>query len=171
MDGTQEDNSLKLSIRNHIAALTSIIIGVVLILIVLAVLKFEPTALIAFGLWFGIDVAATLYLHIEYWLKNKGEVYEVYFDELICYKGGKSKTYKVSDIDYIKVYLSPALFKGSNLHLLGIEAYHYARVYLTSGEELIITCLLTPKVEQALRQLHGVKIKRKKRLYNTLTWK
>lgn len=171
MDGYREDSRLRFSFRNNISALLSLIIGFVLILIVLIVLQFDPYALLAFGIWYGVDVVITLYLHIEYYLKNKGEEYEVHFDQLIRYKNGERETYKVSDIERIKVYLSPALYRGSNLHFLGIEAYHYARVYLKSGEELIITCLLALKVEKALSGLRGVKIERKKRLFNTLEWK
>ncbi|MGY6561399.1 MAG: hypothetical protein ACXITV_04780 [Luteibaculaceae bacterium] len=171
MAGIREDSRLRFSFRNNISALLSLIIGFVMILIVLIVLQFDPYALLAFGIWYGVDVVITLYLHIEYYLKNRGEEYEVRFDELIRYKNGESTTYKVSDIEKIKVYLSPALYRGSNLHFLGIEAYHYARVFLKSGEELIITCLLTPKVEKGLRGLRSVKIERKKRLFNMLRWK
>lgn len=168
--GIREDIRLRFSFRNNISALLSLIIGFGMILIILLVLQFDQYALLAFGIWYGVDVVITLFLHIEYWVRNKGEEYEVYFDELVRFKEGKSTTYKVSDIEKIKVYLSPALYRGSNLHFLGIEAYHYARIYLKSGEELIITCLLTPKVEKALRELRGVKIERKKRLFNTLEW-
>lgn len=66
--------------------------------------------------------------------------------------------------------MSPALYKGSNFHILGIEAYHYARIYLKSEEQLIITCLLAPKVEKAIRGLRGVKIERKKQIFCTLDW-
>ncbi|MCB0397485.1 MAG: hypothetical protein KDD36_12570 [Flavobacteriales bacterium] len=171
MDGIREDSRLRFSLRNNINALLSLIIGFLLSMIVLIFLQFDPYALLAFGIWYGIDVVITLYLHIEYWLKNKGEEYEVHFDELVRFKNGESTVFKVSDIEKIKVYMSPALYRGSNLHFLGIEAYHYARVYLTSGEELIITCLLTPKIEKALRGLRGVKVERKKRVFNTLEWK
>ncbi len=171
MAGIREDNRIRFSFRNNILALLSLIIGFVMVLIILVVLQFDKYALLAFGIWYGVDVVITLYLHIEYYVKNRGEAYEVHFDELVRFKNGESTTYAVSDIEKIKVYLSPALYRGSNLHFLGIEAYHYARVYLKSGEELIITCLLTPKVEKALSTLRGVKIVRKKRLYNTLEWK
>jgi hypothetical protein len=168
MDGIQEDKRLRFSFLNNISALLSLIIGFVMVFIILIVLQFDPYALLAFGIWYGIDVVITIYLHIDYWLKNKDEEYEVHFDELVRYKNGERTIYKVSDIERIVVHMSPALYRGSNLHFLGIEAYHYARVYLKSGEELIITCLLTPKVEKALRGLRGVRIERKKWLFNTL---
>lgn len=168
MGGYQEDNKLRFSFRNHFVALFSLLFLLILIIAILTWLNFDKPAVVIFAIFFVIDLIPTLYLHIEYYLKNKDEEYEVQFDELIRYKNGESESYKVSDIEIIKVYLSPALYRGSNLHFLGIEAYHYARVYLKSGEELIITCLLTPNVEKALRGLRGVKIERKRQFFNNL---
>ena len=171
MAGIQEDKRLRFSFRNHYAALASVPFFAVFFTIVVVWFEFDKSIILGATIWFSLNAIPTLYLHIEYWLENKSEEYEVHFDELIRHKNGETTTYKVSDIERIKVYLSPALYRGSNLHFLGIEAYHYARVHLKSGEELIITCLLTPKVEKALRELRGVKIERKKRLFNTLGWK
>lgn len=166
MDGDQVDNKLKFSFRNHFIASASISFFAVVYIILIFWSHFQFEMVVGMGVWLLINILPTLYLHIEYWHKNKGEEYEVHFDEIIRFKNGKREVYKVSDIEKIKVYLSPALYRGSNLHFLGIEAYHYARVYLKTGEELIITCLLTPKVEKALRGLRGIKIERKKRLFN-----
>lgn len=171
MAGIQDYNRLKLSFRNHFVALYSLLFLTILMIGILAWLRFDRPAVVIFGIFYLIDLIPVLYLHIEYWLKNKNETYEVHFDELVQFKNGEKTIYKVSDIKKITVYLSPALYRRSNLHFLGIEAYHYARVYLTSGEELIITCLLTPKVEKAVSRLRGVKIERKKRLFNPLEWR
>jgi len=171
MAGIQEDKRLRFSFRNHYVALASVPFFAVFFTIVIVWFQFDKSIMFAAAIWFLLNAIPTLYLHIEYWIKNKDEEYEVHFDELVRYKDGETTVYKVSDIERIKVYMSPALYRGSNLHFLGIEAYHYARVHLKSGEELIITCLLTSKVEKALRGLRGVKVERKKRLFNTLEWK
>ena len=171
MAGIQEDNLLRFSFRNHFVALFSLIVFSVLLVGLIFYSNFDEGMTIAAIGALILDGIPTLYLHIEYYLTNKSEKYKVNYDELIRYKNGISTSFKVSDIEKIKIYLSPSLYRGSDLHFLGIEAYHYARVYLNTGEELIITCLLTLKVEKALRLLKGVKIERQKRLFNILEWK
>lgn len=63
------------------------------------------------------------------------------------------------------ISLSPALYKNSNFHLLAIEGYHYAMVKLKTGEELILTCLLAPRIDKSLKQMKGVLFEKEKRLF------
>ena len=72
------------------------------------------------------------------------------------------------EIEKIVVYLSPAMYKGSNFHIMGFEAYHYASVRLKSGEELVLTCLLAPKLYPVLKKWLGSKVVRKKRIFNVI---
>ena len=58
-----------------------------------------------------------------------------------------------------------------SITFLAFESYYYARIITNLGEELIITCLLTPKVEETVRQLKGVPVIRKKRFFFNLDWK
>lgn len=159
---------LRMAPYNHIAALVSLIIGIILTLIVLIIVQFDTNFVIALGGLLGIDTIATLYLHVEYWLKNKGESYQVGSNGLTRKKSNHEKTYGSSEIDRIEIYMTPAMYKRSNFQILGIEAYHYAKVFLKTGEELIITCLLEPKLDKAFKGLRNVPIERKKRLFNSL---
>ncbi len=52
-----------------------------------------------------------------------------------------------------------------------MENYYYARIITHSGEELIITRLLTPEVEKAVRQLEGVPVERIKRPFCPIFWR
>ena len=107
-------------------------------------------------------------LHLEYYIKNYKEEYEVSWDGLVRRKYGRETIYSVEEIDKVVVTMSPALSRNSNFHLSGFEAYNYGKVYLKNGEVLTITCLLVPKVEKALKALKGVKIERRVRLLCTL---
>ncbi|EOZ96874.1 hypothetical protein A33Q_2184 [Indibacter alkaliphilus LW1] len=118
-----------------------------------------------FGILFLVDAIPALYLHFEYWLKNKGEEYEVRDTELIRRIGGEETYYRNDEIEKIIVYLSPSLYKNSNFHLLAIESYHYAVVKLKTGEELVLTCLLAPRVDKALKKMRGVLFEKRKRLF------
>ncbi len=55
--------------------------------------------------------------------------------------------------------------------LLAMEFYYYARVITNSGEELIITRLLTPEVEKEVQKLEGVPVERVKRAFCAVFWK
>ena len=165
MGGIQADRRLIITVRNHVGALYSLLIGTTMFLGILIWFKFSIDAVIGVGILWGIDAITSLYLHFEYLAKNKGEEYEVRDTELIRRKGGKETTYKNNEIEKIIVHLSPALYKNSNFHLLAIEGYHYAVVKLKTGEELILTCLLAPRIDKSLKQMHGVLFEKQKRLF------
>jgi hypothetical protein len=168
MDGDQVDKELEINFKNHLNAAVSIPFFIVASFFIIFILGSTKATFIGLFLWLGINIIPALYLHIEYYIINRGERYLIRYDELVRIKSGQRETYKVSDIDYIEVFMSPAVYRGSNFHFLGIEAYHYAEVHLKSGDKLYITCLLTPKVEKTLRQLRGVQIRRNKRVYNQI---
>lgn len=137
-------------------------------LALLTCLSFDPDISLVFGIFFIIETLPALYLHIEYYLKNRGEEYEIKHSEIIRYKNGEKQIFHKSELEKITVYMAPSVYQGSSLHFLAIESYHYARITTKSGEELIVTCLLTPKVEEAVRQITGVLYERKQRLFNPL---
>lgn len=159
---------LRIKAYNHLAVLLSLILVFVLIICFLWYVKFERDALSFFGVFILIYALPTFYLHIEYWLENRGESYEVRSDGLTRWKSGQEVGYSNNEIDRIEIYMSPAMYKRSSFHLLGFEAYHYAKVVLKNGEELIITCLLSPKLDRAFKVLRNVPIERKRRLFNSL---
>ena len=165
MDGIREDKILQVTIFNHFASLLSLLIATFLFIGILSYLRFEPDAIKIFVIFFFIDAVPALYLHIEYWLKNKGEEYEIRDNEIILRKHGKEKCYKNQDIEKIIIYLSPSLYKNSNFHLLAIESYHYARIKLKTGEEIVLTCLLAPRMDKELKHMRGVLFERRKKLF------
>lgn len=165
MDGTQVDRDLAITARTHYVALQSLLFLAFLLAVILHFLNYDRGMLIAFSIGLGLDAISSLYLHFEYLAKNKGEKYEVRDTELIRRKGGEVTVYKNDEIEKIIVYLSPALYKNSNFHLLAIESYHYAVVKLKTGEELILTCLLAPRIDKSLKQMRGVLFEKRKRLF------
>lgn len=161
-------NILKITLHNHLVALYFLIVIVVLFTIILVYFNFERNAVFIFSILFIIQAIPGLYLHIEYWLCNKREEYGIHSDRLIRYKNGKEEQYNAEDIEQIKILMSPSLYQNWYLHFLAIEQYHFARVYLKNGEKLIITCLLATRVDKALSGLKGVKIEKKKWLFNSI---
>lgn len=165
MAGIQGDNILSITVRNHLAALQSLLFLAAILFVILYLFDFDRGMTIAFVFGLGLDAITSLYLHFEYLAKNKGEEYEVRDTELIRWKNGGETIYKNDEIEKIIVYLSPALYKNSNFHFLAIEGYHYAVVKLKTGEELILTCLLAPRIDKSLKQMRGVLFEKRKRLF------
>jgi hypothetical protein len=159
------DRKLIITTRTHFAALESLFFLATILAVILYFFSFDKGMAIAFAIGFGIDATTSLYLHFEYLSKNKGEEYEVHDTELIRWKGGEKTIYKNDEIEKIIIYLSPSLFKNSNFHILSIESYHYAIVKLKIGEELILTCLLSPRIDKSLKQMRGVLFENRKRLF------
>ncbi len=164
------DKILSHKLFNHLYALFSLFIVFLIFLIILIWQKFNNDALLILSIIFVIDALPALYLHIEYWLENYGNEYEILPDRIIFNKRGRITTYLVKDIKEIFIYKSASIDKGG-IPFAAFESYYYARIITKSGEELIITCLLTPKVEEVVRQLRGVPIIRKKRFFFNLDWK
>jgi hypothetical protein len=165
MAGIQEDKILRINLRNflslHLPTIILILVGVG----ILSYLRFEKHFVQVFVVVWILDLLPALYLHLTYLSKNRGEEYVVRDSELIRRKNGEETIYKNDEIEKIIVYLSPALYKNSNFHMLSIEGYHYAVVKLKSGEELTLTCLLSPRIDKSLKQMRGVLFEKRKRLF------
>lgn len=165
MAGIQEDKILRINLRNflslHLPTIILILVGVG----ILSYLRLEKHFVQVFVVVWILDLLPALYLLLTYFSKNRGEEYVVRDSELIRRKNGEETIYKNNEIEKIIVYLSPALYKNSNFHQLSIEGYHYAVVKLKSGEELTLTCLLSPRIDKSLKQMRGVLFEKRKRLF------
>ena len=161
---------LIMSFKNHYKAASYNITGLLIMFIFLAWLEFNEDAVFIFSICWVVYTIPVIYLHLEYYLRNRGEEYEIRNGELIQYRNGEERRFTKESIERIKVYMSASMYKGSSFQLLAIESYHYARIYLKSGEEIIITCLLAPKVEEAIKELN-IPYQKKKRFFSTLSWK
>ncbi|TKG87052.1 hypothetical protein EYV94_28500 [Puteibacter caeruleilacunae] len=165
MDGTQGDKTLAITARTHFAALQSLFSLIIILAILLHLLNYDKWMIVAFSIVITLDAISSLYLHFLYFAKNKGEEYEICETKLIRRKNGEKKVYMNNEIEKIIVYLSPALSKNSYMHMAAIENYHYAVVKLKTGEELILTCLLAPRIDKALKKMRGVLFEKRKRLF------
>ena len=165
MAGIQGDKTLRINLRNFLSLHLPTIILILVGIGILSYLSFDKYFVQVFVVMWILDLLPALYLHSTYLSKNQGEEYEVRDSELIRRKDGKETIYKNDEIEKIIFYLSPALYKNSNFHLLAIEGYHYAVVKLKSGEELTLTCLLSPRIDKSLKQMRGVLFEKRKRLF------
>jgi hypothetical protein len=108
-----------------------------------------------------VDFIFTLYLHIVYYLKNKGQEFIIGEDRIERIKNGKREVFPSSDINKI------VICKSANLDKWGIpyttfESFRVARVYLNNGTYFIMTNLLEYDLEKPLSILKNVKFERRK---------
>lgn len=155
---------------NHFNPLYSILILLIMMIPVLYWFNFEQYALVIGGIIFLVDLLPALYLHLQYWSENRGEEYSVTENEIIRYTENQNKVFKAEEITKCIIYKSASIDKGG-LPISAMEHYFYARIVFGTGDELIMTCLLTHKLDQVLAQLKDVPTVRKKRAFNTLWWK
>lgn len=160
-----------MSVENHIKV-SSFLWQTSILLYVVSVYLIGVTndELIVGFAFYSIFALPALYLHLEYLIKNRGQTIQVESAKLILTEGNISTDYRFEDMEKVILYKSASLDKGG-IPLSPIESYHYARIVTKSKEELIITCLLAPKVDEVVDLLKGVKNERKKRPFCTIFWR
>lgn len=162
-------STLKVTWRNHYAPLSNLFFRLAGFLAYVVYSKFDPVIVFATIIVWSIDALPALFLHTQYWLKNKHEEYVIRNDELILNKQGVVTHYKNEDIHSIFIYLPPPAYRNSKFNLLLIGFYHFAIIRLKSKEALILTNLLSRSLEADLKQINGVKVSRFKCTFCSLS--
>ncbi|MDE5423320.1 hypothetical protein L3073_13960 [Ancylomarina sp. DW003] len=157
--------TLRITLNNQLRMLSFHLFGTIMMIITLWLLEFENDFLVVFLFFWLIYTISVMYLHYEYWITNRGEDITLRSSEILIRKNGSDIIVKSEEIKKITIYLSPALYKNSNFQLLAIEAYHYAKVELKLGDEIILTSLLSPKLHKDLKEVKGVLFERRKTLF------
>lgn len=118
-----------------------------------------------------LNILPVLYLHIEYYIHNKKTRLEIdsYKQELIYTdKTGTTKIYGFDDLSKILIYMPPHFHSNTMFIRVPFDTYHYARIFTKDGKEIIITCLLARKVNDAVGSIRGVPTEKKKRLFASI---
>lgn len=161
---------LSITIRNHLRAMKFHIIGTVLMLIALYFLNWDIDAVIIFAFFWLAYFIPAIFLHLEYYLRNRVEQLEIFENEIILHdRVGQVKRYTRGDLEKVILYKSASLDKGG-IPLTPMESYHYARIIPKQGEEIILTCLMAPDVEEAIKQIKWIPCERKKRGFASLNF-
>ena len=163
----------RITFRNHFKALEFSFVVIIFLLAGIIYLnydsnKFRPNIEINILIIFGVIFLPALYLHIEYYYYNRGAKLEIdSYQKQLNYtdKTGVTQAYSFDDLNNIIIYMAPSWHRGSSFQLLPFEQYHYARIYTRSGKEIIITCLMAQKVQEAIKNITGVPVEKKKRLF------
>jgi hypothetical protein len=157
--------TLEITINNHLTALRFHIIGTVIMVVILYFLHWENSAVTIFSFFWLAYFIPAIYLHAEYYFKNHGQRLEILENEIILHdRNGEVRSYGDRDLQKVVLYRSASLDKGG-VPLTPMESYHYAVIVPKKGAEIIVTCLMAPNVEEAIKVMKGLSYERKKRLF------
>lgn len=162
--------TFEITIGNHLKLMVFHVIGTSLMIIALYIFRFDLGMMKIFFIAWVVYTVPALYLHLEYYFKNRGQQLKILEEEFMFRsRSGEEKRYKSDELQKIILYKSASLDKGG-LQLSAIESYHYAKIIPKQGEEIIITCLLVADVEKAIKQIKCGQYERKKRLFASLNF-
>lgn len=161
---------LKMKLINHLRVLSHEFSGIAMMVIALYFLDFKIDMLVIFGIWFAILTLPVIYLHLEYYLANRGMEIVIENEKLtVISKNRNSQTFKFNELKEVRLYKSASLDKGG-IPIMPTEPYHFVRIFTNSEEQITITCLMYPKLDGVVDKLIGVQ-KIRKRGFCTLWWK
>lgn len=107
-----------------------------------------------------LSLLPVLFVHFEYYLKNRGVIIKI--DELnktLEYiKDSKSFKSSFFEIEKVELHQSASYLKNE-IQWLPTDRYHYSKIYIKGGRKLTLTCLLTPDTSLGL---HDKTVKRKR---------
>ncbi len=151
--------------RNQFKALGVLIMGTMMMLLILLYFRFERSFLIVFSIMWLVYAIPTLILHVEYYFKNKNQIVEITNEDIKLFENGVEKiNFQKQDIDKIELYKSGNL-EARQIQFFAMESYHFAKIRSKQGDEIFITCLLTPDVEMEIKKLNDGVFERRRRFY------
>jgi hypothetical protein len=93
-----------------------------------------------------------IFFHIEYFIKNRKEEYEIGNGQIIKYKNGTEKIYDCTDIKHVVLYLTHTKY-DFRIYGCSHDNYHFVKIVMKSGEIIYLTSLLYPSgVEKILKE-------------------
>lgn len=125
-------------------------------------INFEKIIVISFGT-FLIFLIPQLIIHINYYTKNKGDIffYDPAGQRITLNHKGESFSFTFGDIELIKRYKSYPLAEN-RMQWFPWDSYNYSIIRLKEGQEYIVTSLLVPNMDLPVE---SKKIKLKKTFY------
>lgn len=154
---------LKINFINHIKNWRDFVLQLIIFSAIMIFLYYKNgySGLFIFLIYLGVDFIFTFYLHIAYYLKNRGEEFLIEHNRIVRIKDNKQEIFYSEDIKKI------VICKSANQDKWGIpyttfETFRLARIFLKNGEVMILTNLLEYDIEEPLKILKNVKFERRK---------
>jgi hypothetical protein len=156
---------MTVTLANHLKALSFFFMTLPMLIGALFYFHTSWEADLVAILFYAVFVIPSFVIHLIYYFKNRNQEIEVYSDKLVFREKGKEMVYKVDELEKIILFKSASL-KKRGFQFNAIELYHYAHILTKTGEKIIITCLITPDVEEVIRQLKGVPVEVRRNIFS-----
>lgn len=146
---------LEISLINHIKNL-SWLFFFILVYYVLIFFSYEE---INFKFWaihflISLFIIPTMYIHLQYWLNNRGNRYII--NSTFIQDDKKNINYPNNEISKIIIHKSESLQSGKWAYF-PFQHYKYCEVLLKDGRKIILTSLLHYNIDEYLKEnLRGV---------------
>lgn len=148
-------NKFRITIKQHLILLTPLVIfNCLLFFGCQYILKIELTSsafLITISVFFLIDAAPTLIVHLQYWLKNKGCQLIIDTQSRIIHfeRANNKNIYTFDQIKSLHYYHSYA--SGTGWHSFG--QYRFYKLVFSDETEMIVTSLMMNNIEKIIPML------------------
>jgi hypothetical protein len=119
-----------------------------------------------FSVYYLVLLIPTLFLHIEYYIINKSDIFKIDTNEMTITINNKIPI-SFNEIESINYYMPPVWHRKSKIRILPFEDYHYAKIKMKNDEQFTFTCLMAYQVEEALKEISGILIIKRKLLFAT----
>ena len=116
---------------------------------------FEWGLLYIFLGFYTLTVVPSFYLHIRYFIKNRGTVCRISPDRLCISKNGKEQIIERTDIEEIVICKSASIENGG-IPITPMEAYFFVSIFDKAGNRYDLTCLLDKKIDKTIKLLGQV---------------
>ncbi len=157
---------IKQTFFNHIKVLWITIFTTLLYFLGWWYFGFKDDFFLIFLGFYILTVVPSFFLHISYYLRNKGMVCEILPDRIRIEKEGKEETVIASsDIQEVVVYKSASMDAGG-IPITPMEAYFFVRIFDKNNKRYDLTCLMDTNIDRSIRTIQGVKIFKERGLFN-----
>ena len=133
---------LKISAKNHWKSIVYIIVFLIFFLMLIPFgahnYNHITTAVLVALLIFLFWASPAIFVHIDYYQRNKNTEYEILPDKMLVRKRLREATYMKSDIKEIHVYIS-------NDGRISATDYNFVRIDMKNDESIYLTSLLYPR--------------------------
>lgn len=91
-----------------------------------------------------------LYLHLSYYLRNRGMSFRVSNEGILMAKDGIDVFYGIDDFDFIEFVMTKKKRYERGYRSLPFDYYYHAHIHLKNSEYFIITSLYPKNIENVL---------------------
>ena len=115
-----------------------------------------------------LTVVPSFFLHLNYYVKDRGVTCQILHNKLILKKAGVDTVLEATSIRDVVIYKSASIERGG-IPITPMESYFFIRIFDQSDKEYTLSCLIDPKIDRSIRALKGVKFSTERGFFNLIT--